>query len=422
MDEVRIGVIGLGGRGLSMMFALTDIAGVYVPACCDNYEPRLENAKAELEKNGKHMNIYSDYREMIEKEDLDAVYIATTWITHSKIAIDCMNSGLHAGIEVGGAASEYEVRELIRTSEKTGKFTMMMENCCYDRKEMAVFNMVKKGLFGEITHLEGGYRHDLRDEIVLGRENHHGRLANFKLRDGELYPTHELGPLMELIDINRGNRFLYLTSMSSKSAGLNEWIRKNKGEDYDLYKYRFGCGDVTTTMIKCARGETILLNHDCSTPRPYSRAYTVEGTNGIFEESHDDHKGWIHLDGDDGWLDFDESYYEKYAHPLWKLDETENAKIGHGGMDVLILEAFADAVRTGDAPIDIYDTATLMAVTYLSEQSAAMGSAPVPFPDFTDGSWISPKPYRRSKYCLREVCEDLFYYINQEIIFVKEEI
>lgn len=412
----KIGCIGLSGRGSSMMDMLLNVPGVIVPAICDLVEERVDKGLEIVKKkaNGKYdVRGYSDYKVMLETEDLDAVFIATTWITHIPLAIDAMKSGCHVGLEVGGAASIDECYRLVRTSEETGKFCMLMENCCYDRKEMAVFNMFKQGLFGEIIHGEGGYRHDLRDEIVLGRENIHGRLWNFMNRDGELYPTHEIGPLAKLMGINRGNRFVSLVSMSSKSRGLNEWIKNNKGTDYDLYGTDWACGDITTTIIKCANGETIRINHDCCLPRPYSREYTVQGTKGIFKEAPDDSNGVIYLEGisetPHKWEDFNAKYRSKYEHPLWKDDDTVNFVGGHGGMDYLILAAFAESVQlNAEPPIDVYDTATWMAITVLSEQSVAMGNAPVVFPDFTNGKWIDREPSRRGKFCLDEVCEEFF--------------
>jgi len=412
----RIGCIGQGGRGRSMMELLLDVPGVIVPAVCDLVEERIDNAiKTVQKKNNNEYEVhgYSDYKVMLETEDLDAVFVATTWITHIPVAIDAMKAGLHVGMEVGGAASIQECFDLVKTSEETGKFCMLMENCCYDRKEMAVFNMVKQGLFGEVIHCEGGYRHDLRDEIVLGRENIHGRVWNFMHRDGELYPTHEIGPIAKILDINRGNRFVSLVSMSSKSKGLNEWIKNNKGTDYDLYGTDWACGDITTTLIKCANGETIRINHDCCLPRPYSREFTVQGTKGIFKEAPDDSNGTIYLEGiseqPHKWEDFNEKYRAKYEHPLWRDDDTVNFVGGHGGMDYLILAAFAESVQLdAEPPIDVYDTATWMAITALSEQSVALGGSAVAFPDFTNGKWIDRAPSRRGKFCLETICDEFF--------------
>lgn len=416
--NAKIGFIGISGRGASMLELLLQVDGVRVPAVCDLVPERAEKGIEIVEKanNGEYpVHAYIDYKEMLSEEELDAVVIATTWITHARIAVDAMKAGCHVATEVGGAASVEECWQMVRTSEETGKICMLLENCCYCRNEMAVFNMIRQGIFGEIVHMEGGYRHDLRDEIALGRENIHGRLFNFINRNGELYPTHQLGPIAKALRINRGNRFLTVNSVASKSRGLNQWIKDNKGEDYDLYGTDFKCGDVVTTIIKCAGGETIKLTHDCTLPRPYSRDYVVQGTRGIYSEPEDG-KGRIYIDGmnkdDDNWAhswnDFT-PWREKYEHPLWSAYEKGGIKAGHGGMDYLVLSAFVDAVYEGEKPpIDVYDTAAWMVITCLSEQSVAMGGAPVPVPDFTNGKWIDREDFRRSVYCLEEVCNECF--------------
>ncbi len=408
----NFGFIGLGGRGQSMLRELISVDGVKVTAVCDKYDDRA-NLGAEIvkEKTGEDAQVYLDYKELLARDDIKGVVVCTTWITHSEIALAAMDAGKHVAIEVGGAASVEECWQLVRKSEETGLNCMLLENCCYDNNEMSIFNMKKLGLLGEIIHLEGGYRHDLRDEICLGKENRHGRLANFIHRNGEVYPTHQLGPICKLIDINRGNRMLYLCSMSSKARGLNEWIKREKGEDYYLYGTDFNQGDVTTTMIKCANGETITLHHDCSLPRPYSRDYCVQSTKAIYKEGpFDDY--FYHEDLSEEkhkFADFD-VFKEKYEHPLWKQYRIDGLhESGHGGMDFLVLSAFADSVINNKrSPIDVYDTAAWMVITALSEQSVAMGGMPVPIPDFTNGKWIEREPVVRGKYCLEEVCEEFF--------------
>ena len=413
-EFVNIGMIGISGRGSGMLRELLKCDGVRVPAVCDKYEDRAENGKKIVEEaTGTTPDVYLDHKELLARDDLDAVFVATTWITHARIAIDAMRAGKHVAMEVGGAASVEECWQMVRASEETGKFCMLLENCCYDRKEMAIFNMVKQGIFGEIIHMQGGYQHDLRDEISLGRENRHGRLYNFQLRNGELYPTHQLGPISKVLEINRGNRYLSVSSFATKSRGLNLWIKENKGEDYDLANYPFNQGDIVTTVLRCANGETVVLTHDCSLPRHYSRAYRVQGTKGLYMEDGNtlfiegltkhEEGNWMHP-GEN----FD-NYLEQFEHPLWKKYQKDGVHEGHGGMDYLVLSAFAESVRLDSKPpIDVYDAATWMAVTCLSEESIAIGGAPVPFPDFTNGMWIDREPYRRGKFCLDEVCEDCF--------------
>lgn len=414
IKQTNFAVVGLSGRGSSMLSELLAVPGVKVVAVCDKYEDRAKHgAEIVMEKTGEEPAVYLDYKEMIKRDDIKAVMCCTTWITHSRIAVDCMRAGKHVGIEVGGAASIEECWQLVRTSEETGKFCMLLENCCYDRNEMALLRMVREGIFGEIVHMQGGYQHDLRDEIGLGREIRHGRIHNFKNRNGELYPTHQLGPIAKVLHINRGNRFLTLTSMASKARGLNTWLKNTQGEDYDLADYPFAEGDVVTTMIKCAHGETVLLVHDCTLPRPYSRNYKIQGTCAVYNEDGNR----IYVDGlspqieghwDHTWESFDK-YREKYEHPLWSEYTTNGVHAGHDGMDFLVLSAFVEsAMYDLEPPIDVYDAATWMAITCLSEQSVAMGSMPVPVPDFTNGMWIDREPARRGRYNTEEICNEFF--------------
>lgn len=409
--KMNFGVIGIGPRGASLIKELQSVSGVKIAAVCDKYSDRAEQGADIIEKEfGFRPDVYTDYKQLLAREDIGAVMVATTWITHSAIAVDCMRAGKHVGIEVGGAADIEECWSLVRTSRETGKFCMLLENCCYDRAEMALFNMKKQGVFGEVVHVQGAYQHDLRDEIALGRENRHGRLFNFMNRNGEVYPTHQLGPICKLLGINRGNRLVSLVSMSSNARGLNQWIKDNKGENYDLASTRFEQGDVVTTMLKCAHGETILLTHECTIPRGYSRGYRIDGTKGVYYE---DGKR-IHISGRTPHEEFEDAqaYLDEYEHPLWSEYRRNGVHNGHGGMDYLVLSAFANAAMNGiKPPIDVYDTALWMSITCLSEQSIALGSHPVAVPDFTSGGWIDREPYERSRYCLDEVCFE-YYDIN----------
>lgn len=430
-QKTNFGVIGISGRGSGMLSELLSVAGVRVTAVCDKYEDRAQKGvRIVEEKAGNTPAMYLDYKDLLVRDDIEGVLCCTTWITHARIAVDAMRAGKHVAIEVGGAASLEECWQMVRASEETGKFCMILENCCYDRNELSLFNMVKRGLFGEIVHVQGGYQHDLRDEIGFGDLIRHGRLKNFMNRNGDLYPTHQLGPLSKILGINRGNRFVSLSSMASKARGLHEWMQRDEiiapgllaydvteqqAED-NLKKYAsfsFAQGDVVTTMIKCAHGETILLIHDCTLPRPYSRNCRIQGTKGIWMEDKDA----IYLEGRSPlhqWEPF-APYRDEYEHPLWKQYAKDGIHVGgHGGMDYLVLCAFAESV-IGDVPppIDVYDTAAWMAITCLSEQSVALGSMPVTVPDFTNGQWIDREPYRRGKYCLDEICQEYFEEIKE---------
>ena len=406
MDAVRVAVVGVSGRGRGLLGLLLGMPDVEVVGVSDLYEDRLARAKQDvIEKRGNTPMASTDFRRLLEMKELDAVITPSSWTSHADVCIASMDAGKYAATEVGGATSVEQCWELVRTSERTKKPCMLLENCCYGREELTIFNMVKQGLFGELVHAEGGYQHDLRDEICNGRENRHYRLGNYSNRNGEVYPTHELGPIAKCLNINRGNRMLSLTATASKARGLHEWIKNHRGEEYDLFNRQFTMGDVVTTVIKCAHGETITLTHDTSLPRPYSRGNRLEGTKGIWMED----KYAVYLEGispkADVW-DSLNNYYEKYEHPLWKWYRTEGVKGGHGGMDYLVLRAYVEAVKAGtQTPIDVYDTAAWMAVTCLSEDSVAMGSMPVAIPDFTNGKWFQREPAVLGKYCLTEVCD-----------------
>ncbi len=406
MDSVRVAVVGVSGRGRGLLGLLLGMPDVEVIGVSDLYEDRLVRAKQDvIEKRGNTPMASTDFRRLLEMKELDAVITPSSWTSHADVCIASMDAGKYAATEVGGATSVEQCWELVRTSERTKQPCMLLENCCYGREELTIFNMVKQGLFGELVHAEGGYQHDLRDEICNGRENRHYRLANYSNRNGEVYPTHELGPIAKCLNINRGNRMLTLTATASKARGLHEWIKNHRGEEYDLFNRQFTMGDVITTVIKCAHGETITLTHDTSLPRPYSRGNRIEGTKGIWMED----KYAVYLEGvspkADVW-DSLNNYYEKYEHPLWKWYRTEGVKGGHGGMDYLVLRAYVEAVKAGtQTPIDVYDTAAWMAVTCLSEDSVAMGSMPVAIPDFTNGKWFQREPAVLGKYCLTEVCD-----------------
>lgn len=406
--KVKLAVIGLGGRGRSLLKNLLDMEDVDIPAVCDPFEDRLQQGLKIVTDTGRpEATGYSDYRELLARDDVQGVVIATTWVTHAEIAIAAMRAGKYAALEVGGAASLEECWELVRTSEQTGKPAMLLENCCYGRNELAVLNIVKQGLLGELIHCQCGYQHDLRDEVALGEQNRHNRYRNYLNRNGELYPIHGLGPISKILNVNRGNRLVSLSSMSSKTRGIREWATNKFGETSELAKTEFAQGDIVTTMIKCAKGETIMLVHDTTLPRPYSRAGRVQGTKGIWMEDNNS----IHIEGRSPahqWESFD-AYREQYEHPLWKQYVKDGVRGGHGGMDHLVLRAFAESVRDNtQTPIDVYDTAVWMAITVLSEESIALGSAAVAIPDFTKGKWISRAPGPKGKFSLETVDESLF--------------
>lgn len=289
MDTTKTGFIGLGARGISLLKdVVLAMKGVEVVSVCDAYEDRArEGAEAVKASGQKEPACETDYQRVIDNPAVEAVIIATAWESHVDIAVACMLAGKAVAMEVGGAYDLEDCWKLVNTYEQTGVPFMFLENCCFGRREMMVLNMVEQGVLGEIVHCAGGYHHDLRKEIAFGIQNRHYRFRNYVSRNMENYPTHELGPIAKVLNINHGNRLVSLTSTASKAAGLHRYIKNNAPEDEMLNKTVFAQGDVVTTVIKCAHGETITLTLDTTLPRFYSRGFTVRGTGGMYEEATD---------------------------------------------------------------------------------------------------------------------------------------
>lgn len=392
MKTVRLGVIGLGARGTFIirtpLLPLAESGKIEIAALCDTYEDRVEAQQKIIEERlGKRPFGTTDYRKLLDM-DLDGLLILSAWESHVDIAVAAMHAGMQVGMEVGGVYSIEDCYRLIRAHEATGKHCMLLENCCYGRRELMVLNMVRQGVFGRISHCSGGYNHDLREEIAYGDVNRHYRQRNYLLRNCDNYPTHELGPIMAVLDINHGNRMLTLNSVSSCARGMEDYI-KEKRPDSPLAGKTFNQGDIVTTIIKCANGETITLTLDTTLPRMYSRGFTVRGTKGMYCEDGN----YVHMDGDSEFntvanvANNADKYAEQYEHPIW-AEYKKNPIGGHDGIDWLVYNAFIDSVADGTVPpIDTYDTATLISISPLSADSVAMGGAPVAIPDFTSGRW-----------------------------------
>lgn len=409
LRTLKIGIIGLGPRSPAQILGTKEAGHAIVTAICDNDESRIKSTLKLLRENKmKRPKTYLDYRELLADPDVEAVMVPTSWNDHVPIAIAAMRVGKYVAFEVGGATSIQQLWKLVEASEETGVPCMMLENCCYGRNEMMVMNLVRKGLFGELIYCEGGYEHNLSG-LACAIERNHERAFHNVYRNGDLYPTHALGPIAKILDINRGNRFVSLTSTATKARGLAAAAEKKDWVGSGGHRV-FNKGDVVTTVIKCANGEVITLKHCVSLPRPYSRACRVQGTKGIWIE---DAKG-IFIDGVTQTAKVDENgktyhveewdvidtYYDKYDHPVWKRFR-DNVTGGHGGMDTLIIQAFFDAVRNrAPTPIDVYDCAAWMSITCLSEDSIATGSAPVAVPDFTNGKWIKRESERVTPWML----------------------
>lgn len=412
--RLRLGLIGTGMRGQVLLQELIRRDDVEVAALCDIERFMLDKALAQVAKAGKprpQVFTGSDqaWRDMLAKARLDGVIIATPWEWHAPMAIEAMKAKVPVGCEVVAGITLDDHWDVLRTQIATGTPYMLLENVCYRRDVLAVLNMARQGLFGEIVHLEGGYQHDLRavkfNSGVPGKAYGGGvefgdkgwsearwRTDHGVTRNGDLYPSHGIGPCAMQANIHRGNRFTRLTSYASKARGLHDYIVDQAGPDHPNAKVKFALGDIVQTQIACANGETILLTLDTSLPRPYSLGFRVQGTEGIWMDVNDS----IYIEGKSPephewepaqpWLD-------KYDHPLWRRFGAEAEGAGHGGMDFFVIHAFVEALKAGDPmPIDIYDAVAWSAITPLSEQSIANGNRTLEFPDFTAGKWKDRKP------------------------------
>lgn len=396
MKKVKLAMIGCGGRGYSVLRdVLLKLPGVEVVVACDLYEDRVEEAVKLIREHGGDAKGYLDYKEALTHKGIDAAVVFSSWDNHADAAIYAMEHGIPVGSEVGCEYSVERCFDLVRTQERTGTPYMFIENCCYGKEEMLVTSMVRAGVFGTVVHCAGMYAHDLRGEIAYGIQNRHYRFRNYLHGNCENYPTHELGPIARLLDVNRGNRILTVNSISSKSVSLEEYIREQaKKEDLPDYmtKAHFNQGDIVSTIIKCANGETIHIQLDTTLPRFYSRGFTVRGTKALYLQDTNsfyvegEHNEW---GGIRPLIDNAKDYEDKYLPDVWRNATEEEMNAGHGGMDYYAFGAFVDAVRENKKmPIDVYDGATWMAVSALSAQSIATGGATQFMPDFTGGKWM----------------------------------
>lgn len=405
-EKVRVGIIGLGERGYSMMEKnWLKFHDVEVTAICDLYNDRIEKASCKIEETyGKKPFCTLNYKELLLSEQIDLVYIATSWEFHIEIAISSMKAGVAAGMEVGGAYSLEECFDLVKTFEQTGVPCMLMENCCYDSRELTITSMVRDGLFGTIVHCAGSYAHDLREEVAGGNLNRHYRLRNYLNRNCDNYPTHELGPIAKILNINRGNRFVSLVSVASKACGMEEYINESKfyEKDLSLKNAKFKQGDIVTTIITCANGETITLRLDTTLPRPYSRELTVRGTKAGYDRISDN----VYIGGPCGTHSYEQpivNYNDKYLPDVWYNMTEEAKKAGHGGMDGILLRHFINSYKENTPmPIDVYDAAAWMSISCLSESSVASGGTIQNIPDFTAGKYLVRKPQDVISLCVRD--------------------
>ena len=396
IQVVRVGFVGIGLQGSSHVNNLLKIEGCRIVAVCDVRPERTEWAtRAVVGAGHPPPTAYTrgprDFERLAETEDLDLIYTATPWEWHVPVMLAAMRNGKHAATEVPAAMTIDDCWALVEASGKFRKHAVMMENCNYDRMEMMVFNMARQGLFGELLHAEGGYLHDLR--AIKFEDHNEGlwRRAWSQKVDGNLYPTHGLGPLANCLDINRGDRFEYLVSMSGPSRGLQDWARDHFPVDAPLRREKYVLGDVNTSLIKTERGRTIMVQHCTNLPRPYSRIHMLQGTKGLFQG----YPNRVYIEGRgkvDEWVAGDDAVKE-FEHPLWKEMGERSAGAGHGGMDFLEDYRLIASLRAGEpTDMNVYDAAVLSAVVELSAQSTASQSRPVDVPDFTRGRWRTTPP------------------------------
>jgi hypothetical protein len=386
----RIAMIGVGGRGTSLLGNLL-AADAQVAAICDVVQEKADHAaglvvaagqkKPELYTKGPH-----HYETLVTSNDIDLVLVATPWSWHAPMALAAMKHGKDVAIEVPGVTTMEDCWKIVRTSEETRKHCMMLENCCYGYNETLILRMIHGGEFGDVLYGEGAYIHDLRAELFSNAGEGLWRRTEHTQRNGNLYPTHGLGPVANYMGVQRGDRFDYIVSMSSPQRGLDQYRKDHLKPDDPRWAERYLTGDMNTSLIKTAKGLTITVKHAVSTPHPYDRINLIAGTKGLFQ----DYPPRIYFDG----MNKDEEFgtidaYKQYQHPLWAREGEIAQKVGgHGGMDFIMLYRLLECVRGGLAPdSDVYDCASWSAVAPLSVASVSGGSAPVEFPDFTRGKW-----------------------------------
>jgi predicted dehydrogenase len=396
LERVRIGFVGVGLQGTAHVENLLKIKGAEIRAVCDIVESKVTRVQAMVVEAGQAKpEGYSrgdlDFKRLCQRDDLDLVFTATPWEWHVPVCLEAMKTGKHAATEVPVAITIDECWQLVETAENTGKYCIMMENCNYDDVEMLILNMVKKGLLGDLLHAEGGYLHDLRAVKHDLKGEGLWRRAHAMKRNGDFYPTHGLGPIAQCLNINRGNAFDTLVSFGTKSRGLHRYAVETFGADSPQAKEEFLLSDVVTTMIGTKNGETVVVTHDTSSPRPYSRNILVQGTKGIVKKYPTPK---IHIEGRSkghSWETIDE-YMKEFRHPVWTELEEQSKGAGHGGMDFIEDYRLINALLHGVEPdMDVYDAAMLSAVTELSARSIAGSGETMKFPDFTRGLWKTPR-------------------------------
>ncbi len=399
LDVVRIGFVGLGNRGPGAVNRMNKIDGVSIKALCDIRPEKVNAVKKSLEGSGHNPDVYTgkedEWKRMCDRADIDLIYIATPWSLHAPMAVYAMNQGKHVCIEVPAAKTMEECWQLVETSERTKKHCIILENCCYDFFELLTLNMARQGLFGEIVHGEGAYNHDLLNQNFEKDSYYNMWRLKENMRNGNLYPTHGLGPVAQVLDINRGDRMDYLVATSTNDFSMGAKAKELAAKDdfYKEYAKKTYRGNMNVTTIRTEKGKTIMLQHDVSSPNIYSRIFKISGTKGSVIKYPDPARIAF---GDEDWINPDEfkKMEEQYQPPIIKrVGELAKQVGGHGGMDFLMDWRTIDCLRNGlPVDMDVYDAALWSAIAPLSEQSVANRSKSIDIPDFTGGSWKTNKP------------------------------
>lgn len=406
-DRVRLGVIGTGHRGTSLVRLASIFDYVDFPALCDINEEHLARAQDVVVASGrKRPEGYSagdeDYKRLVDRDDIDGVLIATPWEWHVRMSVYAMKAKKYTGCEVPIANTVDECWEIINTQEETKTPCMMLENWSFRRDNLAVLNMVRKGMFGDITYAQGAYAHECNREWFFNPDGTNTWVGDHLMnRNAEQYPTHGMGPILSWLDINCGDYPAYLTSTATRAIAVNRYFERRYGPNHPMATRKVMQGDIVTTVIKTIQGRAIVVYNDMVSPRPYDNKWQLSGSNGIYSHEHNalyiEGVSPLHHDNE-AWDPF-EPYQEKYDH-VWHREAQKIAStlktdvISHGTPDYLEIKFFLEATRDkGPLPLDIYDSVVMSAPVALSDISIASGSAPVPFPDFTRGRWKMRKPY-----------------------------
>jgi hypothetical protein len=404
-ERIRVAVIGLR-RGMVHVTSCLNIEFAEVVAVCDLRNDRaVEAADACEKKTGKRPAVYGGteniWEQMVDRDDIDAVYIATPWDWHVPMALRSMACGKHAFVEVPAAITVADCWRLVNASERTRRHCVLLENCCYGENELFILNLARQGVFGELNHAECAYLHDLRGTLFNLQGEGEWRRAYHTQQDGNLYPTHGLGPVAQTLGVGRGDQFKFLVSMSSPQFSLTKYRADHNPNNGQQAGEKYVCGDLNTSMIKTESGRTIMVQHDVVSPRPYSRINAMCGSEATFFDYparlaiNNPKAHGLASAGSHEWLDDKDmlAMREKFTHPLWRKLQDRSKGGGHGGMDFVMNWRLLDAIRRGATPDSVvYDAAAWSCIVEISTRSVAAGSAPIVIPDFTRGLWKTMKP------------------------------